>query len=129
MAGTADEQSPSVPPGDRDDPVWQRRVACAEVNGRQVNEAIARGRRDPAAATFLCECGRLGCTTKLELGIADYERARTSFDRFVLAPDHEIAPVDEVIVRRPGFIIVAKRGPAAQVAQRTDERTPDADPR
>ena len=113
------------PSGDRDE--WERRIACAEINGRRVNEAIERGRGDDDAPTFLCECGRIGCTTKLQLSLPDYEHVRTSFERFVLVPGHEITEIDVVVERREQFLVVEKHGVPGEMARRTDERTPERD--
>jgi hypothetical protein len=113
------------PPGrDEDRAAWERRVACAEINGRRVNEAIERGRLPHHDdATFMCECGRLGCTDKLHLQLADYERVRSAFDRFLLAPGHEVAGVDTVVQREDGYVVAEKRGEeSAALALQTDPR-------
>jgi hypothetical protein len=113
------------PPGrDEDRAAWERRVACAEINGRRVNEAIERGRLPHHDdATFMCECGRLGCTHKLHLQLADYERVRSAFDRFLLAPGHEVAGVDTVVQREDGYVVAEKRGEeSAALALQTDPR-------
>lgn len=116
---------PPEPPGrDQDGAAWERRVACAEINGRRVNEAIERGRLPHHHdATFVCECGRLGCTDKLRLPLADYERVRSGFDRFLLMPGHEVAGVDTVVRREDGYVVAQKRGDEpSRLASRTDPR-------
>jgi hypothetical protein len=111
----------------RDDADLVRRVACAEINGRRVNEAIERGAdgRDPIA--FLCECGRLGCTTKLRLTHREYEGVRVSFERFLLAPGHAVEGIDTVVEEHPAYAVATKHGYAAMLAHDADERAvPDA---
>jgi hypothetical protein len=102
---------------------FQRRAALAEINGRQVNEAIEpRGRADEAV--FVCECGYLGCSETVELRVADYEAVRTGFDRFLLIPGHEIEEVDEVVERHDNYFVVVKRAAEARkMARVSDERT------
>jgi hypothetical protein len=100
-----------------------RRIAQAEINGRRVNEAIQRGREDDELAVFVCECGTLGCATTLELRLSEYEDVRTSFERFVVVPGHEIPDIEDVVERRPGYTVVAKRGEAATLARQDDPRT------
>lgn len=103
---------------------WHRCAASAEINGRRVNEAIERGGGEDGTAVFVCECGHLGCTTTIELSIAAYEAVRTDFDRFFVAPGHEIAQVDEVVERHPDHIVVVKReGEAREMARAADERS------
>lgn len=103
---------------------FQRRAAAAEINGRRVNEAIEpRGSDD--AAVFVCECGNLGCSEKVEISVAEYEEVRTDFDRFFVVPGHEIDEVDEVVERHPDYLIVVKREPEArEMARASDERSP-----
>ncbi|HEX6601902.1 MAG TPA: hypothetical protein VF030_04615 [Solirubrobacterales bacterium] len=107
------------------EPRWKQRVTQAEINGRRVNEAIERGGGGGGSAVFVCECGHLGCTTTLELAIADYEEVRTNFDRFLVIPGHEITEVDQVVERHPGYLVVVKPSEGArESAREADERTP-----
>lgn len=101
----------------------QRRAAAAEINGRQVNEAI-EPRRPDDSAVFVCECGYFGCSETVRLGVAEYEAVRTSFDRFLLIPGHEIEEVDEVVERHDRYLVVVKREPEArEMAKASDERS------
>jgi predicted ThiF/HesA family dinucleotide-utilizing enzyme len=109
------------------DPDWERRVACAEVNRRRVNEAIEQGRRTDDPQVFMCECGRVGCNTTVTLALDDYEGVRTGFERFLVVPGHEVERVDDVVERHAAYAVVAKVGATArEVARETDERL-DAD--
>lgn len=99
------------------------RAAAAEVNGRQVNEAIERGTRDAGAAVFVCECGKLGCTETVELTISDYEEVRSGFERFLVVPGHELEDIEDVIERHDDYLVVAKRDDlAVAIAAVTDDR-------
>ena len=99
------------------------RAASAEINGRRVNEAIERGTESARGAVFVCECGNLGCTATVELTIAEYELVRSSFDRFLVIPGHEIESVEDVVERHGSYLVVAKRdGQAVAMAAVTDDR-------
>lgn len=99
------------------------RAAAAEVNGRQVNEAIERGTRAAGSAVFVCECGKLGCTSTVELTIAEYEDVRSGFERFLVIPGHELEDIEDVIERHDGYLVVAKRDDqAVAIAAVTDDR-------
>lgn len=99
------------------------RAAAAEVNGRQVNEAIERGTREAGSAVFVCECGKLGCTSTVELTIAAYEEVRSAFERFLVIPGHELEDIEDVIERHDGYFVVAKRDDqAVAIAAVTDDR-------
>jgi hypothetical protein len=109
----------------RDEPRWKQRIANAEINGRRVNEAIERGEGDPGPAVFVCECGHLGCSSTVELEIAEYEAVRANFDRFLVIPGHEIEEVDRVVERHPEYLVVVKPEEGARErAREADERTP-----
>ena len=109
----------------KDEPRWKQRITIAEINGRRVNEAIERGEGDSGPAVFVCECGRLGCSSTVELEIAEYEQVRTNFDRFLVLPGHEIEAVDRVVERHPEYLVVIKPDEGAQQRARdADERTP-----
>lgn len=104
---------------------FKRRAAVAEINGRQVNEAIEPRGRPEKTAVFVCECGHLGCSETVEIAIAEYEAVRTDFDRFLVVPGHEIEEVDEVVERRDSYFVVIKREPEArEMARASDERSP-----
>ena len=74
----------------------------------------------------MCECGRLACMNKVHLQLADYERVRSGFDRFLLAPGHEVAGIDTVVQREDGYVVAEKRGEesaALRAADRPPRRT------
>jgi hypothetical protein len=103
---------------------FQRRAAAAEINGRQVNEAI-EPRGPDASAVFVCECGHLGCGDTVKMPVAEYEAVRTNFDRFLLVPGHEIEEVDKVVEDHERYLVVVKREPEArEMARASDERSP-----
>jgi hypothetical protein len=103
---------------------FQRRAAAAEINGRQVNEAIEPQGRPGASAVFVCECGHIGCGDTVEMPVAEYEAVRTSFDRFLLVPGHEIEEVDKVVERHGHYLVVVKREPEArEMAKASAERS------
>jgi hypothetical protein len=116
-----------IPPhgGSPSEERFQRQAAAAEINGRQVNEAIEpRGDR-AEVAVFVCECGYIGCNETVAMSVAEYEAVRTSFDRFLVVPGHEIETVDEILERHPTYLVVVKRKPEAkEMAKATDRRSP-----
>jgi hypothetical protein len=104
------------------------RAAAAEVNGRQVNEAIERGTRTATAAVFVCECGNVGCNSTIELTIAAYESVRSGFERFLVVPGHELEDIEDIVERHQNYFVVAKRdGQAVAIAAVTDDRAGNGD--
>lgn len=116
---------PNSPSNETGSPApWKQRAVSAEINGRRVNEAIERGSGRSEMAVFVCECGYVDCSTTIALTIADYEAVRTDFDRFLLAPGHEIDGVDSVVEQRSGYLVVVKLGPEAKArSEATDPRS------
>lgn len=99
------------------------RIAQNEVLFRQVNEAIEpRDADGDDRAKFLCECGRLGCTDRIELDISTYESVRRDLNRFLLVPGHQQSP-DVILEQHDTYLVVAKEeGAPAQVARQDDPR-------
>ena len=94
---------------------------------RDLNERIAAGQwpatsDDPVA--FRCECAMLGCNVLVELRLREYEAVRADARQFVVAPGHEMPEVELVVRREPGYVVVAKVGEAADVAEAEDPRGP-----
>jgi len=103
----------------------QRRLASNEDVFRKVNEGIERGQwpgEEGQRIGFRCECARLGCNLLLELTPTEYEHVRAAPNRFVMIGGHEIAKVETVIKRMPGYVIVEKHDEAGEHAQATDPR-------
>ena len=98
------------------------RIAQNQVTFRRVNEALEPG---DAPATervkFLCECGRLGCTQRIELDLAAYEAVRSGYNRFLLLPGHE-EDVDVVLEHHGHYVVAAKEGVGETVARENDPR-------
>jgi hypothetical protein len=121
LAEVTTEDSRKDPASER----FQRQAAAAEINGRQVNEAIEPRGRPDGSAVFVCECGHLGCGDTVKMPVAEYEAVRTSFDRFLLVPGHEIGEVDKVVEHHESYLVVIKREPEArEMAKASDERSP-----
>jgi hypothetical protein len=90
-----------------------------------VNERIAEVNEDFAIdgqAEFLCECGREECIETVPLSREEYQRVRGEGDRFVVKPGHEAPAIEVVLERRPGFLVVAKKGEAGDEAEALDPR-------
>jgi hypothetical protein len=77
------------------------RNARTQVLYREVNERIRSiedsfGGRE--SIEVMCECGR-GCTDRLEVPIADYERARGESTYFLVAAPHRRSPASRTSQR------------------------------
>lgn len=107
------------------DEATQRRVAANESSFRDLNESIERGRwpgDEHVPAAFRCECAQLGCSQMLELTIREYEHVRAHPRRFLVAVDHHLPGVEDVVETFENYLVVEKRGEAGAFAQATDPR-------
>jgi len=102
------------------------RVARNESLFREVNERIVEleqqlGDRDPETGSigFVCECAAVGCTTRVEATLAEYQIARAQPTRFLVAPGHMDPNYERVVTTNNRFAIVEKLGLAGELA--TDE--------
>jgi hypothetical protein len=105
----------------------KQRIAMNEATFRKVNEGMQVGQELGGLLTFICECGRLGCTELIELTRAEYEDLRADPRRFALLAGHEIPDVERVVARHERYLVVEKRGdPAEEIVEHTDPRRPRA---
>ena len=93
-----------------------------EVNERLewINESFALVSE---TATFVCECADLGCTAMIDVTLGDYESVRRDSNAFFVLPGHVSPDFERVVAERDGYVVVAKIGEAAKVAEELDPRT------
>ncbi|MGH3050767.1 MAG: hypothetical protein ACRDLK_11465 [Gaiellaceae bacterium] len=107
----------------------EQRLARNEALFREVNENIQKVAQQVAAAReehvyeYCCECANVGCSERVELTTAEYERLRADATRFAPVEGHELPEIETVVERFRGCVIVEKRDEAAEVAEQTDPRT------
>ena len=86
----------------------KERIAKNEVSARDLNERFGIRR-------FVCECGDPHCTDVLQLPLEIYQAVRADARRFIVAPEHEMPEIEDVIRRREGWYVVRKRDEVAHV--------------
>lgn len=104
------------------------RVARNDAIFREANERIrdtAEEQRMTAEIPFLCECAEEGCAEIVRLSHEQYENIRRNATDFLNAPGHEVAagPHGEVIERNHTYVVVRKKGVAAEIVEHLDPRT------
>ena len=96
-----------------------------EAAFRKVNEGMEVGQDPSGMLTFVCECGRLGCSDLIQLSREEYEQVRTNPRRFAIIAGHEILEAEEVVERNDRYLVVEKAGdPEAEIVEHTDPRRP-----
>jgi predicted ThiF/HesA family dinucleotide-utilizing enzyme len=103
----------------------KQRVAMNEATFRKVNEGM-EVEQDPAGLlTFVCECGRMGCTRLIQLTRKEYETIRANPRRFAILDGHEILEAEAIVERHDRYLVVEKAGdPVAEIVEHTDPRRP-----
>ena len=71
----------------------------------------------------MCECGNEDCTAGIELSVAEYEAVRAVETQFVVIPGHERTEIEDVVGGTENWLVVRKRGEAAEIAAGTDPRS------
>jgi hypothetical protein len=106
--------------------VSAERVARNQDTFRKANDGIeeAAARTELSPLPVLCECADPGCTEILRLPIQEYEEVRADARCFINAVGHDAyaGGWSEVIAEREGYLIVAKRGEAGEIAERLDSQ-------
>ena len=101
----------------------KQRVAMNEATFRKVNEGMEVGQDPSGLLTFVCECGRLGCTMLIQLTRAEYESIRENPRRFAILDGHAILEAEEIVERHDRYLVVEKAGdPEAEIVEHTDPR-------
>jgi hypothetical protein len=104
----------------------ERQVAENEVRFRALNERLQdqagmwQGRE--GELSLVCECGDEDCTAAIDLNVREYEAVRAVETQFVVIRGHERPDVEDVVDMAENWVVVQKRGEAAQIAGGTDPR-------
>jgi hypothetical protein len=105
----------------------ERQAAENEVRFRALNERLEaqagtwEGRE--GELSLVCECGDEDCTARIGLSVPEYEAVRAVETQFVLIRGHERVEVEDVVDGAENWLVVRKRGEAAQIAAGTDPRS------
>ena len=86
----------------------KERIAKNEVSSRDLNERFGIRR-------FVCECGDGSCAEVLSLPLEIYQSVRTDARRFIVAPEHDMPEIEDVVMRRDDWYVVRKRDEVAHV--------------
>jgi hypothetical protein len=102
----------------------ERRLAENEVIFRKLNEKFKNGviatnrladednqpefRIDDPLA-FYCECADEQCAAKISADVSEYEKIHASRDQFIVLPGHEVLSVENVVSKRPRYLVVKKK--------------------
>jgi hypothetical protein len=103
----------------------KQRIAMNEATFRKVNEGMEVGQDPAGLLTFVCECGRLGCSQLIQLTRAEYETVRSNSRRFAIVEGHELLEVEAIVERTDRYVVVEKSaGIEAEIVEQTDPRRP-----
>ncbi|MFN2470250.1 MAG: hypothetical protein ABR583_04535 [Gaiellaceae bacterium] len=72
---------------------------------------------------YLCECVDADCTTRIELSDDEYERVRSNFAWFAVAPGHVVAEVERVVDEGERFWMVEKHPGEREIARHENPRS------
>ena len=103
----------------------QRRAAENESVFRDINERIEKGHEQFdlwGEQEYLCECSDPGCTDRIRLTRAEYERVRSNARWFAIVPGHDFVEVENVVENHGAYAIVEKIDHAGEVAETRDPR-------
>jgi hypothetical protein len=107
--------------------VREKRLGLNEAVFREVNERISGlsklfhwGKPDPL--DLVCECRNATCVQRIEMSLAEYSAVRAEEAHFAIYPGHADPDIERVISSHRGYEVVAKEGPAAEVARDLSRR-------
>jgi hypothetical protein len=101
------------------------RIARNDAIFRQANEGIsemAESTEYPHSVPFICECADPACRDMVLLTLQEYGAVRQDPTTFLNVPGHQASAQGwaRVIETHDKYVVVAKIGPAAEVAEQLD---------
>jgi glutathionylspermidine synthase len=109
---------------------WRKeRIAKNEAQFRTINEQLEAGLRQvrhaPELQEFVCECGNRTCEQLVALSFEEFEAVRGDSRRFAVVPGHGLPEAERVVESNDRYDVVEKLGKGIELADATDQRTPD----
>lgn len=104
----------------------ERQLAENEVRFRALNERLrdASGIWGPGEGRLelVCECGDEDCALAIRMTPQQYEQVRSDEAQFAVAAGHQRPEVEDVVSEHESWVVVRKRGEAAEIAAEADPR-------
>lgn len=106
----------------------EQRLGLNEAIFREVNERLEGlaehfGRDQQESLDLICECKTATCSQRITMTRGEYVALRAEDTHFALYPGHAEPDIEHVISSRAGYEVVAKQGPAAEVARDLSPRS------
>jgi hypothetical protein len=73
-------------------------------------------------SSFACECADLACTAMMDLRLDEYQAIRSRPNQFAVLPGHVYTEVEDVLAEHDRYVVVAKIGVGAEIAEENDPR-------
>lgn len=64
---------------------------------------------DELLLRFKCECSDENCKTRIPLTLSEYREIHEDRKQFVLVPNHEVSPIEDIMKKTSDYIIVKKK--------------------
>ena len=100
----------------------EQRLGLNEAIFREVNQRLLGLAKhfhwgQTQSLDLVCECRKATCVQRIEMSRSEYEALRAEDTHFALYPGHADPDIERVISSHKGYEVVAKEGPAAEVAR------------
>jgi hypothetical protein len=108
---------------ERQDRIARNEVLFRDLNERlkEITESLTAG-DDEGILEIFCECGSVDCMERIRVAVESYERVRATPERFLVAPDHDVPEVEDVVDRIDACWVVEKHEGQARIARETHPR-------
>lgn len=63
---------------------------------------------------FKCECSDENCTARIPLRLSRYQEIHTNRDTFIVKTDHQVDPIEKVILKEKDYNVVKKNNSTAE---------------
>ncbi len=71
-------------------------------------------RDDNLALMFKCECSDENCEVRIPIRLSEYQKIHTNRDTFIVKPNHQVEPIEKVILEHKDYNVVKKNNSTAE---------------
>jgi hypothetical protein len=106
----------------RDEHLGRNETVFRELNERLASLANTFSWGPDEVFDLICECDNATCVERIRLTRSEYEAIRAVPTHFAVFPAHSNSDIERVVSSHETYDIVAKEGPAGEVARKRSPR-------
>lgn len=74
---------------------------------------------------FKCECSDENCAVRIPMQLSDYQKIHANRDTFVVLPNHQVDPIEEVVQETADYNVVKKNNSTSEPGDELNQTSVD----